>query len=58
MEGREIPTEVGKIDVPIPPEDLVYDYMFEVHRSSTSLGRSLANTLPLAIFQPPKSFDQ
>ena len=30
MEGHEIPSEVGKIDVPIPPEGLVYDYMFEV----------------------------
>ena len=29
-EGHEIPQEVGKIDVPIPPEGLVYDYMFEV----------------------------
>ena len=30
MEGHVIPGEVGKIDVPIPPEGLVYDYMFEV----------------------------
>ena len=30
MEGHDIPAEVGKIDVPIPPEGLVYDYMFEV----------------------------
>ena len=29
-EGHEVPPEVGKIDVPIPPEGLVYDYMFEV----------------------------
>ncbi|CAI8001099.1 Dynein heavy chain 7, axonemal, partial [Geodia barretti] len=29
MEGHVIPGEVGKIDVPIPPEGLVYDYMFE-----------------------------
>ena len=29
-QGHEIPVEVGKIEVPIPPEGLVYDYMFEV----------------------------
>ena len=30
MEEHEIPAVVGKIDTPIPPEGLVYDYLFEV----------------------------
>ena len=32
MSGKtgEVPTIVGKIDCPIPPEGLVYDYLFEV----------------------------
>ena len=39
MEGHDIPSEVGKIDVPIPPEGLVYDYMFEVRmKQPLSLG--------------------
>ena len=36
-EGHEMPPEVGKIDVPIPPEGLVYDYMFEVTSSPLQL---------------------
>ena len=30
MEEHEMPAVVGKIDTPIPPEGLVYDYLFEV----------------------------
>ena len=30
IEEHPIPTAVGKIDAPIPPEGLVYDYLFEV----------------------------
>lgn len=30
LEEHEIPAVVGKIDTPIPPEGLVYDYLFEV----------------------------
>lgn len=30
MEEHPIPDEVGKIECPMPPEGLVYDYMFEV----------------------------
>ena len=33
IEGHDVPPEVGKIDVPIPPEGLVYDYMFEVSKT-------------------------
>ena len=34
MTGKDeenlIPAEVGKIECPIPPDGLVYDYLFEV----------------------------
>ena len=30
QEKHPIPGEVGKIEVPLPPEGLVYDYLFEV----------------------------
>ena len=29
MEGHEMPSGVGKVDTPIPPEGSVYDYLFE-----------------------------
>ena len=29
-EEYPIPNEVGKIDCPIPPEGLIYEYLFEV----------------------------
>ena len=29
-EDNLIPAEVGKIECPIPPDGLVYDYLFEV----------------------------
>ena len=29
-EENPIPAEVGKIECPIPPDGLVYDYLFEV----------------------------
>ena len=29
-EEYPIPSEVGKIDCPIPPEGLIYEYLFEV----------------------------
>ena len=30
MTGKDPPSAVGKIECPIPPEGLVYDYLFEV----------------------------
>jgi len=29
-EENSIPAEVGKVECPIPPDGLVYDYLFEV----------------------------
>ena len=29
LEGHEIPSAVGKVDCPIPPEGKIYDYFFE-----------------------------
>ena len=29
-EENPIPAEVGKVECPIPPDGLVYDYLFEV----------------------------
>lgn len=30
VESHPIPSEIGKIETPVPPEGLVYDYFFEV----------------------------
>ena len=40
MEEHEIPAVVGKIDTPIPPEGLVYDYLFEVQTDMQCSGHS------------------
>lgn len=32
-EEHPIPSEVGKIDCPIPPEGQIYEYLFEVGNS-------------------------
>ena len=32
-EEHSIPSEVGKIDCPIPPEGLIYEYLFEVNNT-------------------------
>ena len=29
MEGHELPNTVGKVDMPLPAEGMVYDYLFE-----------------------------
>ena len=39
LEEHEIPAVVGKVDTPIPPEGLVYDYLFEVQ---TDMFRALS----------------
>lgn len=41
-EEHPIPSEVGKIDCPIPPEGLIYEYLFEVSSFPTVLCSQIA----------------
>ncbi len=34
-EDHAIPTDVGKVDCPLPPEGTIYDYLFEVRNTCT-----------------------
>ena len=36
-EEHPLPSEVGKIDCPIPPEGQIYEYLFEVSNSHCSI---------------------